>query len=320
MKECLVKVSVVIPVYNVEEYLSLCLNSCINQTLYDVEFICVNDGSTDGSQAILEEYAKRDSRVKIINQSNKGLSSARNAGIRNANGAIIMFLDSDDYLSYNACERVWLEILNAPTDIVVFGTTIFPETPRASAWHYSVLRSHTKRYNNFSEDVLFTEKCAMPFVWRQAFSKKLLDEYELSFDETVKYGEDMVFQMETFPHASNFAFISDPLYHYRWYREGSLMSSVRDDLDRKIENHLYFVDIISRYWKQQGWFTRYGKAYTQWVIEFLVPDIRSKQVKRSQEHLNKLNSLIQEYGLSMYLKKLPFSLWPLVQTLKRKTK
>ncbi len=127
-----VKVSVIVPVYNVEQYLSACLHSCVNQTLYDIEIICVNDGSTDGSLAILQAFAQRDHRVKIIDKPNGGLSSARNAGIDQANGEMIMFLDSDDYLSLNACERVWTETLEAPTDVIIFGTRIFPNSPRAT--------------------------------------------------------------------------------------------------------------------------------------------------------------------------------------------
>lgn len=315
-----VKISVIVPIYNVEEYLGACLSSCVNQTLHDIEIICVNDGSTDNSLAVLEAFAANDYRIQIISKPNGGLSSARNAGIRAARGSIIMFLDSDDYLECNACERVWIESMEAPTDIVIFGTAIFPDTPRASTWHYDVLRSRVKRYHTFSEDVLFKEKSAKPFVWRQAFSKRLFDEYGLAFDETVKYGEDMVFQMETFPHAANFAFISDSLYHYRWYRPGSLMSSVRDNMDQKIENHLYFVDIISEYWKRQGWLDLYGKAYTQWLLEFFIPDIRNKKTQHSQEHLKKFYALIRKYELTPYLRKMPLSVWPLVRSLKRSAK
>lgn len=317
MKGLPVKVSVIVPVYNVEKYLSACLSSCISQTLHDIEIICVNDGSADGSPAILEEFAKRDYRIKIVNKPNGGLSSARNAGIKQACGSMIMFLDSDDYLAPNACERVWRETLEAPTDIVTFGTHIFPETPRASNWHYQVLGVHTHRYWDFSNKVLFREPAAKPFVWRQAFAKKLFDETGLEFNESVKYGEDMVFQMEMFPHAKNFSFISDPLYYYRWYREGSLMHSVSDDLDAKIEKHLSFVSIISEYWKEQGWFELYGTEYVKWLLEFLVVDIRSKETQRGSEHLRKVNDLIGQYGLEQYLKQMPGSVRPLVRTLKR---
>lgn len=312
-----VKVSVIIPVYNVEKCLSACLSSCVNQTLYDVEFICVNDGSTDNSLAILEAFAKADSRIKIVNKPNGGLSSARNAGIREANGEIIMFLDSDDYLAHNACERVWLETLEGPTDVVIFGTHIFPEKPRAEDWYYNVLNVWTHRRWEFTPDVLFHEPGAKPFVWRQAYNRKFFTEYGLSFDETVKYGEDIVFQMQAFPHGTDFSFISDQLYNYRWCREGSLMASVRDDMDEKISKHLGFVETICKYWNKQGWLELYGKEYTQWLLEFLVYDIRSKEVTKAAEHLQKLNQLLLEYDLAKHLNKMPSKMNLLVKTVKR---
>ena len=109
-----VKVSVIIPVYNVEEYLPFALESCVNQTLYDVEFICVNDGSTDGSLAILNDYAKKDQRIIVVDKPNGGVSSARNKGLELACGRWIMFLDPDDYLAKNACEPVKRKKLSHP--------------------------------------------------------------------------------------------------------------------------------------------------------------------------------------------------------------
>lgn len=312
-----VKISVIIPVYNVERYLSACLNSCVNQTLYDVEFICVNDGSTDNSLEILKEYAQRDCRIQIVSKANGGLSSARNAGLKQARGEYIMFLDSDDYLEDIACERVWNETLEAPTDIVIFGTNIFPQNPEPNDWLKAVLQVRTHRYHAFSEQVLFGENSAKPFVWRQAFRKAILDQHGLVFEEKVRFGEDVVFQLEAFPNAKDFSFIADRLYNYRWFREGSLMHSVSDDLDKKIEKHLSFVKIISEYWKRQGWFEEYGTAYLEWLLEFIAVDIRDPEIRHREEHIACLNRIIEEYGLNKYAGKIKFRLRPLARMLKR---
>lgn len=114
------KVSVLIPVYNVEPYLRKCLDSVVNQTLKDIEIICVDDGSTDGSPEILEEYAASDPRIRIIHQQNSGLSMARNAGIPEATGEYIHFLDSDDFILLNAYERLYLEASQKDLDILFF--------------------------------------------------------------------------------------------------------------------------------------------------------------------------------------------------------
>lgn len=101
------RVSVIIPVYNVEKYLAQCLDSVINQTLRDIEIICVNDGSTDGSLEILKQYAARDNRIKIINQSNQGLSCSRNNALKIATGEYVLFVDSDDWIDLNTCTELY---------------------------------------------------------------------------------------------------------------------------------------------------------------------------------------------------------------------
>ena len=98
------RVSVIIPVYNTERYLTQCLESIVSQTLEDIEIICVNDGSKDGSADILRDYARRDRRVIVIDQPNQGLSAARNAGASAAAGDYLYFLDSDDYIERDALE------------------------------------------------------------------------------------------------------------------------------------------------------------------------------------------------------------------------
>ena len=101
------KVSVIVPVYNTEKYLEKCLNSLINQTLHDIEVICVNDGSTDNSLNILNQYAQKDNRIKIINQENKMQGAARNAGTQIAAGEYIGFVDSDDWIDLDYFEKLY---------------------------------------------------------------------------------------------------------------------------------------------------------------------------------------------------------------------
>ncbi|MBR5160328.1 MAG: glycosyltransferase family 2 protein, partial [Thermoguttaceae bacterium] len=113
-------ISVIIPVYNVEPYLRECLDSVVNQTFRDIEIICVNDGSTDGSPAILEEYAAKDSRIIIIHQQNGGLSAARNSGMNAAKGDFILFVDSDDYIKQNTLEITYNAAIESGAEMVMF--------------------------------------------------------------------------------------------------------------------------------------------------------------------------------------------------------
>ena len=115
------KISVIIPVYNVEKYLSECLDSIINQTLREIEVICVNDGSTDSSLSILKEYSSKDNRVKIIDKKNEGQGYARKVGLDIAKGEYILFCDSDDkYSSNNVFENLYKAIKKNNSDLMCF--------------------------------------------------------------------------------------------------------------------------------------------------------------------------------------------------------
>ena len=110
--------SIIIPIYNVEEYLPACLDSVIYQSFKEIEIILINDGSTDKSTEIAREYAKKDSRILLIEQENQGLSIARNIGLKRASGDYIIFVDSDDFISINMCEKVY-EILKTNKNIEI---------------------------------------------------------------------------------------------------------------------------------------------------------------------------------------------------------
>ena len=116
------KVSIVVPIYNVEKYLDRCIKSLINQTLYDIEIILINDGSTDSSKEIAERYSKNDSRIILINKENEGGSIARNIGLDYATSKYIMFLDSDDYYELNCVEEAYNKISADGSDVTVFGS------------------------------------------------------------------------------------------------------------------------------------------------------------------------------------------------------
>lgn len=298
----LAKISVIVPIYNVEKYLPKCLQSCIDQTLDDIEIICVDDGSTDRSGEIAEEYAALDSRIQVIHKENGGLSSARNAGLKVAKGAWIMFLDSDDFLQCNACERVWVESKEEPTDLIVFGTNIFPVYPWPESWYEWTLYTSTRRFYKFSPKVLFDVPGAKPFVWRQAYSHKLLQKTGVTFCEKIRYGEDVIYQMELFPMAKNFSFISDRLYNYRWCRDDSLMGHANKDLDYKTDQHIMMVSEITEYWEKNGLLAKYGQEYVHWLLEFMVPDMRRFDLKHKSEQAEELRRIIRDYSLEPYIK------------------
>ena len=296
-----VKVSVIIPVYNVEEYLPFAMQSCMDQTLRDVEFICVNDGSTDNSLAVLNKYAEMDDRITVISKENGGVSSARNAGLKVANGRWIMFLDPDDYLSKNACERVWIEGEEGRTDIINFGTEIVPKQPKATPWHYYALSVSTKRYYEFCPCILFGEPSAKPFIWHQAYSRELLLRTGIKFDEKLKLGEDMTFLICLYPHAKNFAFIEDKLYNYRFIRNNSAMQILRKDPIKKMKQHLTVTEKIFAHWHKNGFIEKYSNDLLSWALDFILHDLKEGEFSSEEKTAiaKKLDNQLKIYEITV---------------------
>ena len=142
-------VSILIPIYNVEKYLPRCLDSLLNQTLTDIEIICVNDGSIDNSLKLLKQYQAQDNRIIIVDKKNGGLPSARNAGLDRARGEYVGFVDSDDYVEPSMFETLYKTAKKENSEVVICGAQIFPETPRASDWLYHRLSPQYRHYDAF---------------------------------------------------------------------------------------------------------------------------------------------------------------------------
>lgn len=297
------KISIIIPVYNVAEYLPKCLDSCIHQTLYDIEIICVNDGSTDNSLEILQGYARHDNRLRIIDQPNSGVSAARNAGMAAAQGDWILFLDADDYFSYNACERIWNESLEAPNDIIVFGGEIFPRMGEIDPWYDWTLHPGYARYEEFKPRMLFENPAFKPFVWQRAYRGDFLRESGVVFDTNLKLGEDMVFLLNLQPHGEHFTVLPDILYHYRIDRKDSAMKVQFGDMEKRLAQHYTVARTTAAYWQSQGWLEEYGGDYLNWLLVFLVPDLRKADVPQTVG--GQVRAMVEQYGLARFKHKLP---------------
>lgn len=270
-------VSVLIPVYNVEDFLEKCLDSVIAQTLNNIEIICVNDGSTDGSAEILRKYKKKDKRIKIITKENGGLPSARNAGLDAARGKYIGFVDSDDYIEPTMYETMVNSARLHDSDVVICGANIFPELPRADQWLYDTLSPWSRHYEKFDSDILFKMTDTTPFLWRTIVSKRLIDSQNFRLDEDVALGEDKAFQCKVYPYAKGITVISDKLYNYYWCRPGSLMDeSAYTNITGKVKKHVKLARSIAEYIFNnklaQSDKRRTIKNYFDWVIPFIYQD------------------------------------------------
>lgn len=207
------KFSIIIPVYNVEPYLRECLDSVLQQSFADWEAVCVNDGSTDNSAAILEEYGHKDGRFKVVNQPNGGLSAARNMGLKAATGEYVLFLDSDDWLEGNALERV-SESLTDEDMLCFSGRRFFEKESRYHDADQLQPRSYATGMDYYNENALSVRDFAFVCVVLRAYKRKFLLSHELWFKEGI-FHEDNLFTPLACYYAGKVRVINDCLYDYR---------------------------------------------------------------------------------------------------------
>ncbi len=202
------KFSIIIPVYNVEKFLSRCMDCALNQSFHDYEVIAVNDGSTDSSMDILSKFQASYPRLKIITQKNKGLGGARNTGIKDSTGDYLIFLDSDDYIPLNMLEIINEYISTNHPDLLAFDHTMVDTSGHILS--NSTISEFSDPYTALSQkQFLLLEPSACFKVYRRT----LFTEYSISFPEKLWY-EDLATIFKLVPHANRLGYLKESLYYY----------------------------------------------------------------------------------------------------------
>lgn len=246
------KVSVIIPVYNVEKYLRKCLDSVINQTYQNLEIILIDDGSPDNCGDICDQYAKADNRIKVIHKKNGGLSAARNDGLKLATGKWISFVDSDDWCELDLYEKAVVAAEKENVDILI----------------YNFYRNYNHReiaIKTFPEAFISTDKkfiCKMQLSalckfyttlhnwsqgspWDKLYKTSLIIDNQLTFTTNVKANEDVIFNLHTFQFAEKIAYIDLYLYHYR-DNPNSIVTKYTPDrvrIDKDIYEEMFAIGV-----------------------------------------------------------------------------
>lgn len=278
-------VSVIVPVYNVEKYLRCCLDSIITQSYPYLEIICVNDGSTDSCGKILEEYKKKDERIIVITQENKGLSCARNTGIDNASGNYIMFVDSDDFIEVNMVEVMLKNLLTYDSDFVIESVWAFDEKTQGRVEKediYFTLARFGPEFNGraFSYKEILPFLFAVPVMaWAKLYKTEFLKKTGVRFPEGLIY-EDNLFFFEIFSKAERISIDRRQLYNYRVNVPTSIMKKsgkhYADMLEimRRIENVL----------KQQSFWEEIKQAFMIYRIIHTVKTILNVSEKYERKY------------------------------------
>lgn len=209
-----VKISIIVPCYNVAEYVGRCLDSLINQTLRDIEIICIDDKSTDNTLAILRQYAKRDKRIHVIAQKcNAGVAVARNAGLDLATGRYIGFVDPDDWVDTDFYKVLYTRAQQDNADVAKAGyASTFVETG-----HTAIINNESIKQNLFDWSYAF---------WTAIYSHKFLQQHNIRFEDEIITGQDTVFLASVLLNKPTVTFADDVYYHYLYKRPGSLDSQL----------------------------------------------------------------------------------------------
>jgi len=219
------KVSIVLPVYNVEKYLDRCINSIINQSYKNLELIIVNDGSTDASKYICDYYKNKDTRIKVIDQDNSGVSAARNSGIELASGEYIQFVDADDYLEKQMTEKL-ISSIKMDTQLVICGyKTISRDSNGIRYKKNTVYDNKTYSRDEFISELgnLFYKKL-LNTTWNKLYENEIIKRYNICFPENVNMGEDLLFNLDYLNHCKKINLINESLYNYIDYNYNSITS------------------------------------------------------------------------------------------------
>ncbi len=235
------KVSIIVPIYKVpQRFLCQCIESCINQTLKEIEIILVDDGSPDDCGNICDKYACKDTRVKVIHKENGGVSSARNIGIKNAIGEWIMFLDSDDWFEVNAVEIALQFVCKYNSDLIGFNHYYNSEKQEWLRKHISpyIIERKGRELKWFVLDMMFpfydscinsVETGAIRSVWGKLYRRNIISDNEMKFVEGLKISEDALFNIDYISYSKSVVLVDEYLMHYRVHSK-SIMQRYNEDV------------------------------------------------------------------------------------------
>ncbi len=248
----MIKVSIIVPVYNVEAYLDKCLNSLINQTLEDIEIIVVNDGATDRSQEIIEKYAKKSPKIQAYIKENGGLSDARNYGLQYCTGEYIGYVDSDDFVELNMYELLYEAARKNHSDVVE--CNLFHTYDEGEDIEIGEIIKDKKRMLMFGRSV----------VWNKIYQREWLLQTKVTFHKGLIY-EDIEFYLKLIPYIHQYTYIDEALIHYV-----QRSTSINNYSTLKTLDILSVLQTVNKYYEEQGFYEEYKEAIEFFYIRVLL--------------------------------------------------
>lgn len=264
----LVKVSVIVPVHNAEEFLEECLESILNQTYKNIEIICINDHSVDNSLEILEKYARKDVRVKVLSliQNVHGVGAARNRGLEAVTGDFVAYCDSDDMMAESMIEQMINRMLKDKSDVVYCANKSIYEDGKIKIRQFK--RFSPKQLRTVGAKSLYKNMFDLPLEpWNKLINYKKLK--KVKFNPNIVSGQDVPYNVEILLNSEKVSFINKPLYIYR-VRKKSLCHSENNVLVSFSEKHYFLIYLLKKY----NLFDAYKNVYVRYLFNDVGYNIR----------------------------------------------
>ena len=295
------RVSIIVPVYNGERYFTDCIQSILTQSFTDIEIIVINDGSTDGSLSLIKRYAQNDSRIIVINQKNKGVSAARNAGLSKAKGDYIMFVDADDYLVKNDAIELLMNFANANgnPDVVQFR--------RVKDTRKQFLPVNARSLDSRILGRMIVDE-TINTLWDKLYKKSIIRANSCEFPVGIRMAEDLLFNVRYFCAIKTIGFFDEELY---FYREDNQESATKKYMPNKYDDLMYVNRQMMKIFDDNGIIVKNALNYIRIKNVFsCVRDLYSDEclMSRSDKEKNVKNykfenghMLVFGYGLKKLL-------------------
>lgn len=294
MKKERIKISIIVPVYNVEKYIKKCLDSLVNQTLKEIEVIVVNDGSPDQSQKIIDKYVKKyPNIIKSYTKENGGQGSARNFGLTKAKGEYIGYVDSDDFVELDMYEKMYNKAKEKDLDIVICGSYNVDEISLNKEIDLDNITFEDKKTNAFFGRMA---------VWNKIYKRQLLEDSKAEFRSKVWY-EDLDFTVKALSYAKKIDYVNEPFYDYL-IRQGSTMNN--SNVDRNLEILLAFDQVIKdkklKKYKDIIEYLAIDHIYISAIVRILIADAsKNKKIENINKLIEYMNNNFSDFKNNEYL-------------------
>lgn len=268
-------ISIIVPIYNIEQYLPQCIESICNQTYRDLEIVLVNDGSTDGCRDICESYRKKDSRIVVIHKENMGLVSARKAGMRAASGEYIAYVDGDDWIEPVMYERMYQAITKQNVDVVMCGRYEDTGNFHKPVFHGIAEGKYEKAalieevYPRMIVNDAFFEWGIFPSVWDKLFRRDCIERFQMAVDERIVMGEDAACVYPCLLHADSVYIMRECLYHYR--QTASSMVKRQQDYAKEREQFRILYRSVHAQFEKDASIYDLRQQWKRYVLFLMIP-------------------------------------------------